>query len=101
MNQIKTLIKSMYMELKAADCYYEKAIKFKEDYPQLASVYIEIASQELTHCDKFHSAAVSLINKYKSTNKEVPESMQAIWEFEHTCIIEEYDELKYKISKFN
>lgn len=100
MKHLKCLIESMYMELEAAECYYWKALNFKDDNPQIAQVYIDVAAQELTHCDKFHSSAVSLINKFLSTSKEVPVSMKEIWEFEHARIIEEYDELKYKISKF-
>ena len=101
MKVIKCLIESMYMELEAAECYYHKAVKYKEDYPQLASTYIEIANQELQHCDKFHAQAVTQITKYKQTSEEVPEAMKAVWDYEHQCIVEDYDELRYKISKFN
>lgn len=101
MKEIKCLVESMKMELDAADCYYKKALSMKESYPQVATVYIEVASQELAHCDKFHVSAVSLINKRKMSGETVPEAMQAIWDYEHQNIMEDYDELKYKITKFS
>lgn len=100
MKVIKCLVKSMYCELDTADKYYRNAIEYKDDQPTIAQTYIDIASQELQHCEKFHTAVVALISKQKSTGIEIPEAMKAIWEYEHTKIIEYYDELKYKISKF-
>lgn len=101
MKIIKCLIDSMYTELETAEKYYDKAIKYKDDFPQAALVFNEIASQELAHCEKFHSTAVTLIAKEKSTNQNIPESMKSIWEYEHAKLIKKYDELKYCISKFN
>lgn len=103
MKCIKHLIKAMYLELDAAKTYYEEAIRFKEILPSLSSTYIEVASQELMHYDKFYSQCNNIINKYKSEDggKEDINSILIIWQYENDKIIKIYDELRYKINNFS
>lgn len=96
MEAMKCLIRSMWLELDAADCYYHKAIELSDDFPNLAMVYNEIASQELSHCEKFKQQAISLFEK-----KEKGDFSREIWEYEHERISDRYDELRYRISKFS
>ena len=100
MKQIQDLVDAMQKEIDTANCYYNRAVSVREEYPTLANTYIDIASQELNHSDKFHTMAINLISKQKALGKPVPESMQAVWDYLHQKIIEQYDEIKYKISKF-
>lgn len=100
MEALKCLIESMEKELCAAKCYYMKSIHHKDSTQQISNTYSEIASQELEHFTKFYSATNTYINRKKSEGADIS-VIDAIWEYEHTKLLDEYNELKYKISKVN
>lgn len=100
MGTIKKLIDAMHCELDTAKKYYRKSLELKETYPQVASVFNEIARQELEHCNKFSATASSVLSRMK-TNGEDTAKAEVIWDYEHASIVAEYDELKYKLTKFS
>ena len=57
-----------------------------------------VARQELDHCEMFHAQAVRLIRDYA---KEPPESMRAIWEYEHDKIMERDAEIRVKLGLYS
>lgn len=100
MDTIKCLIESMDKELCAAKCYYMKAIQHKDTMQQISNTYIEVASQELEHFMKFYSSVNTYIGRRKSEGSDTS-AADAVWDYEHVKLLDEYNELKYKISKVN
>lgn len=98
MKDLKCLIKDMCYELNAAEHYAKHALRNKDTDKELGDVYAQIARQELEHCERFHAQAVRLIRGY---DKEPPESMRAIWEWEHDRIMEREAEIRVKLGMYN
>lgn len=98
MEILKCLIGSMEKEICAADCYYSKSLAYKDIHSQLSSTYAEVASQELDHFMKFYTAANSYLTKKKAEGVDIT-AHQMLWEYEHEKLLDDYNELKYKIVK--
>lgn len=98
---LKCILKSMKMELEAAECYYKKGTCYRGEYINVASVYFDVAAQELEHFNKFNNLGNNLISRMKNDNSENFDECKIIWDYEHNELIQRYDELKYKISKLN
>lgn len=98
MHKIKCLVKDMHGELDAAERYTRHALKFKEEDKELAETYARVARQELEHCELYHTQAVRVIREY---NKEPPEAMQAVWDFEHERIMERTAKIKVELQMYN
>lgn len=79
MTKLKTVVKNIKEELHDA----EKYAKLAMDKDELTATHIELARQELRHADMLHEGAVRMIQAYKASGKEVPATMQAIWDWEH------------------
>ena len=95
MNIVKCLIDSMWKELEAANLYYHKILEIKDVSPQIASKYLEVASQELSHFDKFKNSLISNMQKIQE------EHDKEIWEYENCKLSSWFDELRYKINKIS
>lgn len=85
MQKIKCLVKDMMCELDAAEHYAKHAMSNRDGDKELSETYARISRQELEHCKMFHAQAVRLIREY---DREPPEAMQAVWEYEHERIME-------------
>ena len=77
--------------------YAKSAVHYREEYPDLARVYADMAEQELTHANKLHDFVVKFINEVRRT-KEPPAYMLEVWEEEHNEIIEEVAQTKAMIA---
>ena len=97
MKVIQVTISHMHDTLEEAHEYYRDYIIFKEKYPKFAQTALEMAQNHLNLYTKWHEVVVSLINEYKTKGKDIPETMQKLYDYEHEKLIEEYDELSYKI----
>ena len=64
-------------------------VKHKAQYPELAASYARIAQEDLNHADLLHRSVVEMIENKKRQGAEVPEAMQAIWDYEHEKQIED------------
>jgi rubrerythrin len=95
------IIESMRKELDAAECYYAKGIYYKDEQMNVATVYFDIATQELEHFNKFHALGVSVLTRMKNEGSSEIDTEKIIWDYEHDKLIRIYEELKYKISKLN
>ena len=79
---------------------YQKATKADDpnyDY-ETESKWLSKASQELEDCELFHAQAVRLIREY---DKETPESMRSIWEYEHDRIMEREAMIRMKLALYD
>lgn len=97
MQVIKVIIEHMHDTLEEAHEYYRDYVIFKEQHPKAAQTSLEMAQVHLNLYLKWHDVIVSLINDYKAKENEIPETMQKLYNYEHEKLVEEYDELNYKI----
>ena len=97
MKIIKTIAHQIHEETEGAMDYAKSAVHYREEYPELARVYADMAEQELTHANKLHDFVVKFINEVRRT-KEPPAYMLEVWEEEHKEIIEEVAQTKAMIA---
>lgn len=100
MLKIKELICKMDDTLSESNWYAEHARLDKDTFPIIAETYYKLGQEHLNHYMNLHAAVVSVINEYKKTKGEVPQTMSIIYEYEHGKLMEEYDEIKKKLDSF-
>ena len=54
MKELKEVVMDIHEELECAEKYAKEAVKHKEQYPALASVYYRISTDDLAHMDMLH-----------------------------------------------
>ena len=94
MREIKHIVENIREELEGAEKYAKIAAKMKTDDSTSASVYAEMARQELGHVDNLHKMAVRAIEKQKAAGVVVPPAMQAVWDWEHGNMVEKASQIK-------
>ena len=80
--------------------YTEKAHTLKHEYRSLADTYIKIAEMHVTIYNMLHEQMVMLIETEKKKNIEVPKGMQDVWNYEHSRLIKEFNEVKFLIEEY-
>lgn len=95
MEVIKTLISHIEEEVNDAETYAKLAAKYKEADKELSTTFAALSEQELSHADMLHKQAVRLIAAH---GKEVPSSMQAIWDWEHEKIVDHTARVRVMLS---
>ena len=98
MKEIKHIVENIREELEGAEKYAKVAAKMKADNATDASVYAEMAKQELGHVDNLHKMAVRAIDKQKASGVVVPASMQAVWDWEHEMMMDKVAHIKSLLS---
>ena len=93
MKIIKKISAQIHEETEGAMDYAKCAVHYKEEYPDLARVYAEMAEQELSHANKLHDYVVKFISRAREMG-EPPRYMLEMWEEEHREIIEEVAKTK-------
>lgn len=101
MKELKEVVMDIHEELECAEKYAKEAVKHKEQYPALASVYYRISTDDLAHMDMLHKQAVDMIEEKKRDGHEVPASMQAIWDWEHEKMMDETADVKRLLEMYN
>lgn len=100
MKIIKKMSEMIIDEADGAECYAKKALMYKDERPQLARMFYQLANEELGHVDTLHSAVVDLIKEYRDEHGEPPESMMAVYDYLHEKQIEEVAEVKAMLSEY-
>lgn len=100
MKIIKKLIEQIDEEVCGAAEYAKCATKYKVEDKALADMYFEMANQELMHVDKLHSQVVRYIQQQKASGKEVPVAMQAVWDWEHSKIVDNVSRIKVMLDMY-
>ena len=83
MKIIEYLSQEIEDELKGAECYIKKAIKIKDEYPDVAQALYSISLEEMEHVDKLHTQVTKLIKEYREEKGEPPASMMAVYNYMH------------------
>jgi hypothetical protein len=97
MKAIQVVISHLHDTLEEAHEYYRDFVIFKDSFPKVANTALEMAQTHLNLYNKWHEVVVYLINDYKSKGNEIPPVMKSMYDYEHQKLVEEYDELSYKI----
>ena len=97
MKVIRTIIEHMDNTLEEAEDYYKDYVMYKDEFPKVANISLEMAQTHLTLYGKWHEMIVVLINEYKMKHGDIPKIMQELYDYEHKKIVEEYDEVAYKV----
>ena len=97
MKVIKVIIDHMNDTLEEAHEYYRDFVIFKDEFPKMAQTSLEMANTHLNLYLKWHEVVVNMINDYKTKNSEIPATMKAIYDYEHKKLVEDYEELNYKV----
>lgn len=100
MRIIEKLSKQIRAEIKDAEKYIECAAKHKMEDKELAELYYTLATEEIAHSERLHKAVLREIDRYKATGKEVPTTMQAVWNYQHEEIVEHATEVKMMIELY-
>ena len=97
MRQIQIIKDHMSDTLHEINEYYRDYVIYKDIEPTYAKVALDLANTHLAIYDKLHNSVVDMINKYKATGKEIPPSMMEKWNYMHQRLVEEYEEIKFKV----
>ena len=93
MEIIKKLSEMIEEEINDAEKYALCALKYKDERPQLATLFKTLSVEELEHQRRLHDAVVQIINEFKQT-QDVPEGMQAIYDYVHEREIHKVAEIR-------
>ena len=74
--------------------YAKKSTQYKGMDDRLSSMYATMGTQELSHVDTLHEQAVRLIQAQRSEGKEIPAGMQAVWDWEHSHMMDRVARIK-------
>ena len=83
MKIIKCLSEYIEEEIEGAGEYAKKALKIKEEYPEVADMLWIMSNEEMKHVQNLHSAVAKLIQQYRAAEGEPPEGMMAIYDYMH------------------
>ena len=100
MKVIKNLVEDIQEELEGAEHYAKLATQYKDEDRVLADNYAKLSEIELGHVNSLHEQAVRIIKAYRSAGNEPPESMQAIWDWEHKKQIEWVSKIKTLLAMY-
>ena len=101
MKSIERFKKHIRDEIRDANEYIREALACKEECPEDAELYRELAEEELKHMEKLHGAVVRKIKKYREeTGKEPPPDMQARYDVLHKIAMEDANEVRMMIRMY-
>ncbi|MDV3427662.1 MAG: hypothetical protein LIR50_11680 [Bacillota bacterium] len=94
MKIIKYLSERIEEELGDAEGYAEKALKYKEDWPEVADALWMISNEEMKHMQTLHGLVTKIIQDYRAKEGEPPEAMMAVYDYLHEKYIDCAKEVK-------
>ena len=96
MRIIKCLSEKIEDELKDASEYVELAMKWRDEYPNVAELFYELSGEEMGHMEKLHGAVQDLIEEHREKHGEPPKEMLVLYEFLHEKHKAKATEIKVK-----
>lgn len=94
MKIIKCLSEYIEEELDGAEEYAKKALKLKEEYPEVSDMLWIMSNEEMKHVQNLHAAVAKIIQQYRATDGEPPEGMMAVYNYLHEKYIDKAKEVK-------
>lgn len=96
MKIIEKLSNMMEEEMEDAEKYIMCAMNYKEDDVMMSKMFSDLSTDELKHALMIHDQATRTINEYKQKGNEVPEDMQAVYNYLHEKHMKKFNEIKMK-----
>lgn len=100
MKTIKVIVEDIREEMTGAEHYAKLATQYKDSDKPLADMYAALAQQELGHVDTLHVQAARIIKSAQAGGKEAPPAMQAVWDWEHTLMIDTVTKIKMLLDSY-
>lgn len=100
MKDIKWIAEFIKEEMEDSEKYAKKAMHYKDTDKELADMYARLSEEEIRHGDMLHAQVVRLIKEHKAKGNTAPESMMAIWDWEHGKIIEHKARVKTMLEMY-
>lgn len=100
MKLIEKLSEMIEEEVEGACHYAKQALKHKEDDPELARTFYEIAGVELQHVSMLHAQVTRIIEHHRREHGEPPAAMAAVYNYLHEKQIEKVGEVKHYLAMF-
>lgn len=92
---IKDLCKMIREELDDAEKYAKEYVLNSENDSRLAEMFKRLALAELDHANWEHTEALRII---RESGREAPDSMKAVWDWEHELLTEKTAKIKLMLS---
>ena len=89
MKMIRDFAEEIREELNDAEHYAMQAERYKDKDQAVASLYSDLANQELMHMDRLHSQAKDHIQKAMKDGAQVPAGMAEALELEHQMAVKQ------------
>jgi rubrerythrin len=100
MQLIKKLSEMIDDELEGAECYAEKALKYKNEDSTLAKMFYTMANEEMDHFEKLHFAVVEKIEEWRKQNGEPPAGMMTLYDYLHEKHIKHASRIKIMLAMY-
>lgn len=100
MKELKEVIVDITEILDRAEMYAKEAVRHNSQYSYLSEVYARIAQDDLNHVGLLHKSVVEMIDSMKRAGVTVPESMQAVWDFENDRFIDKEADVRRLLAMY-
>lgn len=100
MRIIKKLCAMIDDEIDGAITYAENAVLYKDDEPELARMFAELADAELKHISRLHEEVVEFIGKARDSGVTVPTGMMETYTYLHERHIERANEVRNYLTQY-
>lgn len=94
MKLIQELSEMIEEEINDTKKYAMKALEVRDEYPELASVFMTLSKGEGDHQNQLHEQVVKIIRDYRMKQGEPPSEMMAVYEYLHKKHIADSAEAK-------
>ena len=101
MKIIKCIAEKIKEEIKDAEAYIDMAIEWKEDEPDAAELFSELAAEELGHMERLHGIVTDLITEYRNEHGEPTAGMMELYNYMHAQDVENTMRVKVKKAMYN
>ena len=94
MKIIRDLSEYIEDEIEDAEKYVKLALEWKDKRRGMADVFFTLSQEEMKHMQMLHGEVVKMIEEYRNTKGEPPESMLAVYDYLHKKQIDHAAEVK-------
>lgn len=101
MQIIQDMTKRISDELADAERYARMANRWKEEQPEAAKLFLDLANAEVDHQNKLHDQITKLIRRYRDKYGDPPREMLAVYNYLHDQAMDKAAEVMAHIKLFN